>query len=59
MKDTKIFVDIDDELTFVAEKIIHAQTNRVILIIPEKSEILSSLNFSGRMMILLYPLERV
>lgn len=43
MKDTKIFVDIDDELTFVAEKIIHAQTNRVILVIPEKSEILSSL----------------
>ena len=43
MKDTKIFVDIDDEITFVAEKIVHAQTNRVILVVPEKSEIISSL----------------
>ncbi|MCL4392926.1 hypothetical protein M1145_02200 [Patescibacteria group bacterium] len=43
MKDTKIFVDIDDEITFVTEKIINSQTNRVILIIPDKSEILSSI----------------
>ncbi len=42
MKDTKVFVDLDDEITFVAEKILKSQTNRVILVVPERSGIISS-----------------
>ncbi len=43
MKDTKVFVDLDDEITFITEKILKAQTNRVILIIPERSDVITSL----------------
>ncbi len=43
MKDTKIFVDLDDEITFISEKILKAETNRVILVIPERSGIITSL----------------
>ncbi len=43
MKDTKVFVDLDDEITFITEKIINTDTNRVILVVPERSDIITSL----------------
>lgn len=43
MDDTKLFVDIDDEITFVCERIFNAPSNRVILVVPERSTITSSL----------------
>ncbi len=43
MKDTKVFVDLDDEITFISEKIIRTPTNRVILVVPERSGIITSL----------------
>ena len=43
MKDTKVFVDLDDEITFVSDKVLKAPTNRVILVIPEKSSVIASL----------------
>lgn len=38
----KIFVDQDDEIIFVVEKILHAATSRVILVIPATSGVVSS-----------------
>lgn len=43
MKDTKVFVDLDDEITFVSDKVLKAPTNRVILVVPEKSSVIASL----------------
>ena len=43
MKDTKVFVDLDDEITFITEKILKAATNRVILVVPERSDVITSL----------------
>ena len=43
MKDTKVFVDLDDEITFITEKILNTNTNRVILIVPERSDVITSL----------------
>ena len=43
MDNTKIFIDIDDEITFVAERILHTKTKDVILVIPERASILASL----------------
>lgn len=38
----KIFVDADDEIIFVVEKILRAATDRVILVIPASSGVVSS-----------------
>ncbi len=43
MENTKIFIDIDDEITFVAERVLATKTPYVILVIPERATILSSL----------------
>ncbi|MEI6462162.1 MAG: hypothetical protein WCO33_00645 [bacterium] len=39
----KIFVELDDEITFVAEKVRNALSERVVLIIPDNAMLLSSL----------------
>lgn len=43
MDNTKIFIDIDDEITFIAERIFAAKTTNIIVVIPERATILSSL----------------
>ncbi len=44
MPNTKIFLDLDDEIPFIVEKILNAKTERVILVIPEKAQVISSLS---------------
>lgn len=39
----KIFIEIDDEITFIAEKVRSSLSDRVILVVPENSILLSSL----------------
>ncbi|MEI6886638.1 MAG: hypothetical protein WCK31_00190 [bacterium] len=39
----KIFVELDDEITFVAEKVRNALSERVVLIVPDNAMLLSSL----------------
>lgn len=43
MDSIKYFLDIDDEITFISEKIISSESNKIILIVPEGALILSSL----------------
>jgi len=43
MENTKIFIDIDDEIPFVSERVQLATTAHVILVIPEKALLLSTL----------------
>jgi len=44
MENTKIFIDIDDEITFVIDRIASSKTLNIILVIPERAAILSSLS---------------
>jgi hypothetical protein len=43
MDTTKIFIDIDDEITFIAERIFNSPTDRIILVVPERAAITSSI----------------
>lgn len=42
MDSTKIFIDTDNEITFILEKIIYAKDERVCLVIPDRSSIFNS-----------------
>jgi hypothetical protein len=43
MDSTKIFIDTDNEITFVIEKILSGRTEKVILVIPDRASLLSSI----------------
>jgi len=40
---SKIFIDIDEEIIFIAEKIAQTDSSRVILVVPEKASLLGSI----------------
>lgn len=42
MDSTKIFIDTDNEITFILEKIIYAKDERVCLVIPDRASIFNS-----------------
>ncbi len=42
-QDEKIFVDLDDEITFVVERIRDAEADRIVLVAPEGAAVISSL----------------
>ncbi len=43
MDSAKIFIDTDNEITFILEKILSAKTERVSLVIPDRASVLSSI----------------
>ena len=43
MDSTKIFIDTDNEITFVIEKVLSSRTEKVILVIPDRASLLSSI----------------
>lgn len=42
MDSTKVFIDTDNEITFILEKILSAKSDRVSLVIPDRASIFSS-----------------
>lgn len=42
-QDEKIFIDLDDEITFVVERIREASADRIVLVAPEGASVISSL----------------
>ncbi len=39
----KVFVDLDDEIVFVVEKVLNSEDNQLILVVPESANLVSSL----------------
>ncbi len=43
MDSTKVFIDTDNEITFILEKILSAKSDRVSLVIPDRASVFSSI----------------
>jgi hypothetical protein len=43
MDSTKIFIDTDSEITFVLEKILNSKTESVVLVVPDRASLMSSI----------------